>query len=124
MGSQRWRRSGMANFNIREQEVVDMLGADPHVQQNVLNHQTDYPSAVQKILSALATTVDYRRQHPNPQNVPFGGARRPRTQYPIFYLDSDYIFREYLCVGIHEDGWVVLFRTALEAVLPRYQTHR
>ena len=114
----------MASFNIREQEVVNMFGSDPWVRQNVLDHiDSIYSEGVRRVLAALATALDFRRHHPHPTLAPFV-EKKPREVHPIFYLDSAFIFREYVCVGIHQDGWVVIFRTAVAAQLQPYQSER
>lgn len=109
-------------YNIREQEVVNLLGADPQIQRHILSSANQFPKEVREVLAALSTVLDYRREHPKPSNVPFG-TRRPREELPIFYLGEAYI-RQYVCVGIHEDGWAVVFQTALSAVLTRYRVER
>jgi len=100
-----------ALLNIREQEVVTELGGLVSFQRRVMDHVNgEYAGEVRKVLAFLATAIDFRRHHPKPGLPPFQG-RKPRFELPIFFLGCGFVKADYVCVGVHEDGWVVLFTT-------------
>jgi len=110
-------------LNIREQEVVDMFGELGTIKEFLPSLGTSFEKEARQLLAALGTALDFRRGHPHPQDCPFVG-RNPRLELPIFFVGFGLIRIKYTCVGVHEDGWIVVLNTHMSSQIPQFQFER